>query len=322
MSEQTDKEFKNEHDTLFKSFFGVKQIMLDYLNYFLPPELLERINLEDLSLDETSYRTADMKAFESDRVYRAFFKLKNKKSRPLAIAFLLEHKSYPFAYIFVQLLTYMCCMWNADIENKRKLTFILPIVVYQSKKTWNYKPFTSIFKGLPLEFHNFIPSFNYHLTKVNEIEKEILEKLKGTSILHSLFLAYQKLDDSAFVEKNVVDFFISFDKKPELVELFKMFFGYVTRKSELSADEIIDKIQNSPKTSKSLNSKIMSTYDSIIAKGKAEGISQGISQGEVNSKIHGIQKALKRNKLTIEEIAEDFEVSIEFVLKIKKEQNL
>ena len=318
MSEQTDKEFKNEHDTLFKSFFGVKQTMLDYLNYFLPPELLEHINLEDLSLDETSYRTADMKAFESDRVYRAFFKLKNKKSRPLAIAFLLEHKSYPFAYIFVQLLTYMYCIWNADIENKRKLTFILPIVVYQSKKTWNYKPFTSIFKGLPLEFHNFIPSFDYHLTKVNDIEKEILEKLKGTSILHSLFLAYQKLDDSAFVEKNVVDFFISFDKKPELVELFKMFFGYVTRKSELSADEIIDKIQNSPKTSKSLNSKIMSTYDSIIAKGKAEGI----SQGEVNSKIHGIQKALKRNKLTIEEIAEDFEVSIEFVLKIKKEQNL
>jgi len=318
MSEQTDKEFKNEHDALFKSFFGVKQTMLDYLNYFLPPELLEHINLEDLSLDETSYRTADMKAFESDRVYRAFFKLKNKKSRPLAIAFLLEHKSYPFAYIFVQLLTYMYCIWNADIENKRKLTFILPIVVYQSKKTWNYKPFTSIFKGLPLEFHNFIPSFDYHLTKVNDIEKEILEKLKGTSILHSLFLAYQKLDDSAFVEKNVLDFFISFDKKPELVELFKMFFGYVTRKSELSADEIIDKIQNSPKTSKSLNSKIMSTYDSIIAKGKAEGI----SQGEVNSKIHGIQKALKRNKLTIEEIAEDFEVSIEFVLKIKKEQNL
>jgi len=45
MSEQTDKEFKNEHDTLFKSFFGVKLTMLDYLNYFLPPELLEHINL-------------------------------------------------------------------------------------------------------------------------------------------------------------------------------------------------------------------------------------------------------------------------------------
>ncbi len=114
----------------------------------------------------------------------------------------------------------------------------------------------------------------------------------------------------------MVDFFISFEQKPELIELFKMFFGYVTKKSELNADEIIDKIQKS--TSESLNSKIMSTYDSIIAKGKA----QGISQGEINSKIIGVRKALNRKKLTIEEIAEDFEVSLEFVLKIKKEHNL
>ncbi len=209
--------------------------------------------MEDLTLDETSYRTSDMKAFESGRAYRAFFKLKNNKSRPLAIAFLLEHKSYPVAYIFVQLPTYMCCIWNADIENKRKLTFILPIVVYQSNKTWNYKPFSSMFKCLPIEFYKFIPSFDYHLTKVRDIEKEILEKLKGTSILHSLFLAYQKLDDNAFVDKNVVDLFISFDQKPELIELFKMFFGCVTKKFELSADEIIDKIKNSSRTSKSLN---------------------------------------------------------------------
>ena len=69
MSEQTDNEFKIEHDVLVKVFFSVKQTMLDYLNNFLPPELLKHINLEELCLDETSYRTANMKAFESDRVY-------------------------------------------------------------------------------------------------------------------------------------------------------------------------------------------------------------------------------------------------------------
>lgn len=55
MSEQTDNEFKNEHDVLFTVFFSVKQTMLDYLNNFLPPELLKHINLEELCLDETSY---------------------------------------------------------------------------------------------------------------------------------------------------------------------------------------------------------------------------------------------------------------------------
>ena len=53
MSEQTDNEFKNEHDVLVKVFFSVKQTMLDYLNNFLLPELLKHINLEELCLDET-----------------------------------------------------------------------------------------------------------------------------------------------------------------------------------------------------------------------------------------------------------------------------
>ena len=39
-------------------------------------------------------------------------------------------------------------------------------------------------------------------------------------------------------------------------------------------------------------------------------------------KIEGIIKAIKRGKLTLIEIAEDFEVSVEFVIQIKKEKNL
>ncbi len=77
----------------------------------------------------------------------------------------------------------------------------------------------------------------------------------------------------------------------------------------------------------------MSTYDSIIAKGKAQAkeefmstydsiISQGISQGEVKAKITGIIKSLKIGKLSIEDIADTFEVTVEYVLKIKKENKL
>jgi len=50
----------------------------------------------------------------------------------------------------------------------------------------------------------------------------------------------------------------------------------------------------------------MSTYDSIIAKGKTEGISQGISLGELKAKITGIIKSLKIGKLSIEDIAVTF----------------
>lgn len=54
----------------------------------------------------------------------------------------------------------------------------------------------------------------------------------------------------------------------------------------------------------------MTAYQSILEEGKIEG------------KIEGIIKTLKRGKLTLTEISEDFEVTIEFVLKIKNENGI
>ena len=54
----------------------------------------------------------------------------------------------------------------------------------------------------------------------------------------------------------------------------------------------------------------MTAYQSILEEGKIEG------------KIEGIIKALNHGKLTLTEISEDFEVTIEFVLKIKNENGI
>jgi predicted transposase/invertase (TIGR01784 family) len=48
----------------------------------------------------------------------------------------------------------------------------------------------------------------------------------------------------------------------------------------------------------------------------------GKDEGKMEEKKQGIIKAIKRGKLTIEEIAEDFDTTVEFVLAIKKEYNL
>ena len=64
------------------------------------------------------------------------------------------------------------------------------------------------------------------------------------------------------------------------------------------------------------------TMDTAYDEGKFEGEIIGLEKGEIigleKEKKKGIIKALQRGKLTIEEIAEDFEVSVEYVLEIKK----
>jgi hypothetical protein len=51
-------------------------------------------------------------------------------------------------------------------------------------------------------------------------------------------------------------------------------------------------------------------------------IDTSFGEGELAEKIKGIVKAIKRAKLSIEEIAEDFETTVEFVLKIRSDYNL
>jgi hypothetical protein len=57
------------------------------------------------------------------------------------------------------------------------------------------------------------------------------------------------------------------------------------------------------------------------AKGRTEGEAKGRTEGEAKGRteavLKGIQKALQRGKLSLEEIAEDFEVSVEYVREIQ-----
>jgi predicted transposase YdaD len=64
------------------------------------------------------------------------------------------------------------------------------------------------------------------------------------------------------------------------------------------------------------------TVDTAFDEGKIEGKIEGRIEGRVEEKNEGIKKSLIRGKLTIEEIAEDFEVTIEYVLALKKEIRL
>ncbi|MDI9356269.1 MAG: Rpn family recombination-promoting nuclease/putative transposase [Chitinophagaceae bacterium] len=64
------------------------------------------------------------------------------------------------------------------------------------------------------------------------------------------------------------------------------------------------------------------TVKDFLLEGKIEGEQVGIQKGKMEERIERITTALKRGKLTLVEIAEDFDVTLEFVMQIKKEKNL
>lgn len=67
---------------------------------------------------------------------------------------------------------------------------------------------------------------------------------------------------------------------------------------------------------------LKNVIDTAVAEGESKGRMEGKIEGKLEGKIEGISKSLRRGKLTVEEIAEDFEVTIEFVLQIKSQQGI
>ncbi len=82
-------EIYNPHDKFFKETFSIRENVVDFLEGIFPEEIVKKLDLSTLSLDNNSYIDEELKEHFSDIVYTCV--CKNEK---LKIALLFEHKSY------------------------------------------------------------------------------------------------------------------------------------------------------------------------------------------------------------------------------------
>ena len=314
MRNENHDHINNAHDKLFKSVFQVKEAVIDFLNYFFPPELTEQLNLKQLKLDNTNYLTSESKENSSDIVY--FTTLKTDK-RKIAIAFLFEHKNIQPKNVEAQLLTYETGIWQRDVANKKPLTPVICIVFYQGKKDWIRKPFYTAFIDLPPQFRRFVPEFDYHIVSVHQTPDEIIMDLHREHLLGALMLMYKKVDDRDFNQKNPEEFFKYFKKHPEKEIIFHNFVRYFAQYTCLAKDEIVEALDKN--FSAPIKSNIMTAYQSY----RKEGIDEGLKLGKAEGKAEGIKMSISRflmkGKLSIPDIAETMDVPVSYVVEIRNE---
>ena len=83
-----------------------------------------------------------------------------------------------------------------------------------------------------------------------------------------------------------------------------------------------EQYEDSLKSYRDLKNVIDTAFDEGKEEGREEGKMEGIQEGILRAKIETIKKRLMRANASIEEIAEDAETTVDFVLKIKEEFNL
>ena len=298
-----------KNDLTFKKIFGEHpNLLISFLNSLLPLEDDEVIvSIEYLSPE----MVPDIPLFKDSMVDVRCF---DKKGRN----FIVE----------------MQMLWT-DSFKSRVLFNAAKAYVRQLEKGEKYKALQPVY-ALSIVNENFESSANfYHHYKIVCTENDN-EQLKG---LEFVFVELPKFKPENMVAKRLNVLWLRFlnemkDKKkgidipqeflneptikqavecleessfsPAQLDYYDRYWDFVSRERTLREDSE-EKVEKGFLQGKEIG----------IEEGKEIGREEGEKVGIEKTKMIGIQKALERGKLSIEEIAEDFEVSIEFVLNVK-----
>jgi len=252
------------HDEFFKATFGRLEIALDYVQKMLPAALVAELDTSKLTRVNGSYVSKALQEYFSDLIFELPFKRQDLECN---ICLLFEHKSEVPTYPHLQLLRYILDGLEEQLKQKKKLSPIVPIVIYQGKKRWKIRDLSTYFgKSIPESLLRYLPQFDYHLTHVNALSDEVILALGKSLLVNALFMMkYIRQPD--FIIQHPQQIFTGLDEDGSPEDFFQVLLVYFVKNTELAPAQVREFIEILPKA---LNKAAMSTYEKIIAEVKTQ----------------------------------------------------
>ena len=292
---------QNVHDKFFKETFSRTDVATNFLEEFLPPNFVQKLNLPSLTIENNSFIDENLEEHFADILYTCNYGGGGK----VKLAFLYEHKSYKEDYPHWQLNQYMINVWQGGVKQKKeKPVVVIPIVIYHGREKWNYQPMRAYFDNLDDELLKFIPEFEYYLVDLNKVSNQQIvnfrNKFLSISALlfkHSRFNKYIQKIENEFVE------LMKFIDNQEGNIFAKSIVLYIQNTQQLTITELFTIFS---KVSINIKNTAMTTAEQLIS----QGINQGIQINKMNTVkkgyLNGISPAMLANisDLSIEQVEE------------------
>ncbi len=288
-------EINNPHDAFFKMSFGDIEIAKDFLQNYLPKNVVKAIDLNYLVKENGSYVDEEFQNVQSDLLWKT--KINNHAGY---IYFLFEHKSYKDKKIIFQLLKYMLKIWEDTYEkSKNTIPIIIPIVIYHGETAWNIE--TNLInliegiKAMPEEIRKYIPSYEYELQDFSPKSKaSIVGEAYTRLVIEVMRSAFEK-DIERFYKafRLIVELINKMQDKEKADEVFEMCIKYL-----LNVRDDIE-IEELERTAKEESVERGELIMSIAEKLREEGIEKGKIEGKKEIAINVLSRRLG-NELTEE----------------------
>ena len=149
----------NVHDAFFKRQMDIRQHAAEMIRTTLPKPIVEKLDFTSLKNLNTSFTDGKVGNYRADAVYECRY----GEDEWVTVTLLFEHKSYVEKYPHLQLLQYMCGIWEKDRQNNLPLRPILPILFYHGQPEWPYRKFEEYFEGgkVSPELLPYLPLYEY-----------------------------------------------------------------------------------------------------------------------------------------------------------------
>ncbi len=273
----------NANDKFFKGLMGMKEVVKAYIQQFLRKDVLDKLDLDTLELDNNSYITDELSEFFSDMVWRCHY----KRGGYAKISFLHEHKSYKPKYPHFQLLDYIQGAWRLQTQSNGDPILMIPIVLYHGLAPWKQESMESYFGDLEAEFLRYLPSFDFIFINLQKYSDEQIREFDSIFLQKSL-LAFKHHVDEVYLQEHIVALIFSGypnEITDQMRSFMRMITVYLTAISGMTSVEIKGKINKSDNI---LKSEAMTIFDEVEQQGIEKGIEQGIEQG--------IEKGIEKEK--------------------------
>ncbi|RAK05469.1 putative transposase/invertase (TIGR01784 family) [Halanaerobium saccharolyticum] len=264
------KVIKNPHDSLFKRTLGDKEVAIDFLENYLPDNILEEIDLTEIKIAKDSFIDEELEESFSDILYNVSIEGKNG-----FIYLLFEHKSYFDKMTPVQMLGYITDIWelyNNQTKNK-KLPPIIPILIYHGERKWNYgSRLSELIEDTTKAISDYLPDHKYLLYDFSNYSDA---EIKGQIKLRLFLKLISHIFDDNFDDglREVLPLLIELREKTTGLEYIETVVKYILNiGEEISLNELDQKAKN---ISAEGSAVIMTIAEKIYHDGKEEGREEG-----------------------------------------------
>ena len=304
------EEFCIQHSTFFEETFQMPTLAVAFLKHFLPPETLERLNLEKLVVVKEKFRDGEFRETRPDVVYEV--PIIGAKGR-VRIHIILEHKSTDDHSAIYQISKYVGQKCVQDVEKRLtnsktkkppknfQLAPVIPIIIHHG-----YSPFTGktqlaeLFYPLP-GVERYLPHQEAMLIDLSAIEDDQLPRDPNAPELHVVLLMMKVIfsKSKTYLKRNfraILRELEPYSRNRRYRSLIRKCWHYTIYNTRTLVRTDVDEMET--EMGKAINEKgdekMPTLAQKLIKEGKAQGRVEGRAEGRIEGYAEGKAEAILR----------------------------